>query len=91
MLKAYSRRSIVCICAFIIKWHSENRSCFKLLNLVENENQDGRFDRQMYPATCADCNAATEVPFQPSGDRPVYCRDCYNKRKDSRPRRDFRR
>lgn len=36
-----------------------------------------RPQRQMYPAVCASCGAQTEVPFQPSGDKPVYCRDCY--------------
>lgn len=36
-----------------------------------------RTDRQMYPAVCAACGRQTEVPFQPSGDRPVYCRDCF--------------
>ena len=35
--------------------------------------------RQMYPAVCAECGVETEVPFQPRGDRPVYCRDCYRK------------
>jgi CxxC-x17-CxxC domain-containing protein len=35
--------------------------------------------RQMFPATCAECGKSTEVPFQPSGDRPVYCSDCYRK------------
>ncbi len=35
--------------------------------------------RQMYPATCAQCGKQTEVPFQPRGDKPVYCRDCYTK------------
>jgi len=34
--------------------------------------------RQMYPAVCATCNKATEVPFEPRGDRPVYCSACYN-------------
>ena len=34
-------------------------------------------DRQMYPATCANCGKETQVPFQPRGTRPVYCRDCY--------------
>ncbi len=38
-----------------------------------------RGQRQMYPATCAQCGKQTEVPFQPRGDKPVYCRDCYNK------------
>jgi len=33
--------------------------------------------RQMYPAVCAQCGKDTEVPFQPRGDRPVYCSDCY--------------
>jgi CxxC-x17-CxxC domain-containing protein len=35
--------------------------------------------RQMFPATCAQCGKQTEVPFQPRGDKPVYCRDCYVK------------
>jgi CxxC-x17-CxxC domain-containing protein len=39
----------------------------------------GRTPRQMHPATCADCGMMTEVPFQPRGDRPVYCSNCYNK------------
>jgi CxxC-x17-CxxC domain-containing protein len=33
--------------------------------------------RQMYPATCAQCGRETEVPFQPRGNRPGYCRDCF--------------
>ena len=36
-----------------------------------------RPQKQLYPATCAECGAATEVPFQPKADRPVYCRDCF--------------
>ncbi|MGB3908075.1 MAG: CxxC-x17-CxxC domain-containing protein [Methanomethylovorans sp.] len=35
--------------------------------------------REMHKATCADCGQETEVPFVPSGDRPVYCRECYQK------------
>ena len=34
---------------------------------------------QMYPATCAQCGKATQVPFQPRGDKPVYCSDCFRK------------
>ena len=34
-------------------------------------------NRQMYPVTCAKCGKETEVPFEPRGDRPVYCRDCF--------------
>lgn len=36
---------------------------------------------QRYPAVCASCGAETMVPFLPRGDRPVYCRECFNARK----------
>ncbi|MBI2850961.1 MAG: zinc-ribbon domain containing protein [Chloroflexi bacterium] len=41
-------------------------------------------NRQMYSAVCAQCGKDTQVPFQPRGDRPVYCSDCYRKVKPSR-------
>lgn len=34
--------------------------------------------REMHDATCASCGIQTQVPFRPSGDRPVYCRDCFS-------------
>jgi CxxC-x17-CxxC domain-containing protein len=34
-------------------------------------------ERQMYSVVCAQCGKTTEVPFQPRGDRPVYCSDCF--------------
>jgi CxxC-x17-CxxC domain-containing protein len=40
--------------------------------------------RQMFPAKCADCGKDTQVPFQPHGDRPVYCSDCYRKVRPAR-------
>jgi len=40
--------------------------------------------RQLYPATCAECGKSTEVPFQPRGDKPVYCSDCYRKMRPGR-------
>lgn len=39
----------------------------------------GRPQREMFDAVCAECGVKTQVPFRPSGDRPVYCRDCYNR------------
>jgi CxxC-x17-CxxC domain-containing protein len=36
-----------------------------------------RREREMFPAVCSQCGKATTVPFQPRGDRPVYCSDCY--------------
>jgi CxxC-x17-CxxC domain-containing protein len=40
--------------------------------------------RQLFPAVCADCGKETEVPFEPSQGRPVYCSDCYRKVRASR-------
>jgi CxxC-x17-CxxC domain-containing protein len=36
--------------------------------------------REMHKATCAECKQECEVPFKPNGEKPVYCRDCFNKR-----------
>lgn len=38
-------------------------------------------ERTLHKAICADCNKECEVPFKPSQDRPVYCKDCFSKRK----------
>src|SRR3989338_1601409 len=44
--------------------------------------QDNNYrERLMHKAICADCNKECAVPFRPSQDRPVYCRDCFSKRK----------
>ena len=40
--------------------------------------------REMHKVTCAECGVETEVPFKPDGTRPVYCRDCYQKRRPPR-------
>jgi len=39
--------------------------------------------RQMYPVKCAECGQDTEVPFEPRGDSPVYCIECYRKIKSA--------
>jgi len=33
--------------------------------------------RQMYTATCSSCGREARVPFQPRGDKPVYCSECF--------------
>ncbi len=33
--------------------------------------------REMYPAVCAGCGKETTVPFKPSNDKPVYCKECF--------------
>lgn len=33
--------------------------------------------REMFVATCSSCGREARVPFQPRGDKPVYCSDCF--------------
>ncbi|MEI7689230.1 MAG: CxxC-x17-CxxC domain-containing protein [Candidatus Nomurabacteria bacterium] len=44
----------------------------------------------MHKAVCDECHKSCEVPFRPSGDKPIYCNDCFGeKRGNEAPRRDF--
>ena len=48
-------------------------------------------DRQMHDVDldCAKCNTKiTQLPFQPSGDRPVYCQECNRAYRESRQNND---
>jgi CxxC-x17-CxxC domain-containing protein len=40
----------------------------------------GHGAREMFSATCASCGKEAQVPFLPSGDRPVNCSDCFQQR-----------
>ena len=37
--------------------------------------------REMHKAICSECKKECEVPFKPTEGKPVFCRDCFNKRK----------
>jgi CxxC-x17-CxxC domain-containing protein len=43
--------------------------------------RDGGFERrrplEMHEVTCSKCGKQCEVPFKPTGDKPVYCSDCF--------------
>ena len=45
------------------------------------DDQGGAPEREMHKAVCAECKQECEVPFKPSEDRPVYCKDCYRAKK----------
>lgn len=57
---------------------------FKKYNQGDRFGRSGGGDRgrdsermPMHRATCAECNQSCEVPFKPTGSRPVFCRDCF--------------
>ena len=36
-----------------------------------------RSSREMHDVICSNCGKQTQVPFIPTGSRPVYCMDCF--------------
>ena len=40
-------------------------------------DRGGRPPMQMHETTCSDCGKSCEVPFRPSGTKPVFCSDCF--------------
>ncbi len=36
----------------------------------------------MFDVVCAECGKDTRVPFRPSGNRPVYCSECFSQQSD---------
>jgi CxxC-x17-CxxC domain-containing protein len=46
----------------------------------------------MHKAVCDQCHKSCEVPFRPSENKPIYCKECFSGKKgndDRGPRRDF--
>jgi len=44
----------------------------------------GRRDTQMTSVTCSGCGDKCEVPFKPTTNKPVYCKNCFTKKDSSR-------
>ncbi|MFC1698855.1 CxxC-x17-CxxC domain-containing protein [Candidatus Omnitrophota bacterium] len=46
----------------------------------------GPRERTYTRAICADCNKECEIPFKPSADRPVYCKECFSNKRQPQKR-----
>lgn len=67
----------------------EEKRYSKPFQRFDNSNRHGRGgqeggyrERSFTKAICAECKKECEVPFKPTGDRPVYCKECFSRRKD---------
>jgi CxxC-x17-CxxC domain-containing protein len=58
---------------------NEPKRCPECRAVRKQQGNNGQFQRErpMYPAICAKCGKETMVPFKPRGDKPVYCRECF--------------
>jgi len=58
---------------------NEPRAC---QNCRTARKQQRRGEREMFEAVCDSCGGPARIPFRPSGDRPVYCSDCFSKQRE---------
>jgi len=76
-----------------------NRSGYSDRGFDRNRGGGRSFSRpgldrpQMYRATCANCGNECEVPFRPTGAKPIFCNNCFDRSSsqdsDRAPRRSF--
>ena len=38
---------------------------------------------EMFNTTCSNCGKVCQVPFKPTGSKPVFCSDCFRKNNES--------
>ena len=64
---------------------NEPKRCTSCRQARRNDRNSGydQGPREMHPVVCAECGKDTTVPFRPTGDRPVYCSDCFAGRRTS--------
>lgn len=59
----------------------KNKSSGGFNNRSYGFSRPGFGEREMHKAKCSECGNDCEVPFKPTEGKPVYCKECYQKRK----------
>ena len=68
---------------------SEPRRDFGRRSFGRQGFNDRGGDREMHSAVCSNCGKNCEVPFEPTGSKPVYCFDCFKKMGGGRDSKRF--
>jgi len=76
-----SGKPIFCSSCFENQRDSDSRGSGGRNFSAKGGPSSGWEDRQMFEATCDECKNNCKVPFQPSGDKPVYCSNCFGEKK----------
>lgn len=71
-----SGKPVYCSSCFENKGSSDSRR-------FEGKDSERSGDRQMFDAICSDCGNSCRVPFQPSGDKAVFCSNCFGDKKNA--------
>jgi CxxC-x17-CxxC domain-containing protein len=59
-------------------------SCRAARRASQGPGGGGGGPREMFTATCSNCGQEARVPFQPRGDKPVYCSSCFEQMRGAR-------
>ena len=59
------------------KGYSEPKRCPACRAAKKAQRNQNRRQKKQFTVTCSACGCETTVPFEPKGDRPVYCAECY--------------
>lgn len=62
-------------------FQNEPARCPECRSARKQRMNQGRGLREMFDVVCSECGAETQVPFRPSQDRPVYCKECFDKQR----------
>jgi CxxC-x17-CxxC domain-containing protein len=72
-------------------FHVKKNDCVKSRSSQQmfdrNNNSRGFAPREMVKGNwkCSECGTEiTELPFEPAPDRPIYCRECWSKKRPPR-------
>ncbi len=77
--------------------NKESKTMGKFDNRKNDRSRDGGFKgkprdggfrnnfgpREMHKAVCDECKQECEVPFKPTEGKPVFCKECYAKKRQS--------
>ena len=80
--KGYTNEPKRCLPCRDARKAKQNASGGSSFNNRSNSYNNGGYSsapRQMFTIKCSTCGKDAQVPFEPRGDRPVYCSDCYRK------------
>ena len=58
---------------------NEPQRCKPCRNARKGDSRGSRGERPMFDAVCSECGKRCREPFQPTGDRPIYCSYCFRK------------
>ena len=62
-------------------FQNEPQRCKACRDARKNANRE---TEEKYTAVCSQCGGEAKLKFQPSGDKPVYCKACFAERRNNR-------